>query len=169
MPKLGTLGVGEISDLKAVEASVEEMLLDIASRELGVARENLVVRDSDPKTDFGLTNSVWEATLSTANTYTDVVDTTIADNRFVAIYGINRATDNFSLVKFVSGAKTLDIWNTENIYNLRNQIKVVRSPIVLRQNTPIKIQVYATTTGTARPLFYAKTCEVKGRIVEPGS
>jgi len=169
MPKLGTLGVAELADLKAIEASVEEMLLDIASRELGVSRDNLVVRDADPAEDFGLSTSEWEASLTTANAYNDWINTTISDNRFVAIYGINRGTDNFTLVKFVSGAKTLDIWNTESAYGLENPIKVVRSPIILRQNTPITISVYATSTGTARPIFFAKTCEVKGRIVEPGS
>jgi len=168
MPKLGTLGVGELADLKAVEASIEEMLLDIASRELGVAREQLVVRDADPKEDFGLTNSVWSVDLATANAYNTAVDTTVADNRFIAIYGVNRASDNFTLVKFTSGAKVLDIWNVENVYGLENPIKVVKSPIILRQNTPIKIELYASTTGAARPLFFAKVAEVKGKVVEPG-
>jgi len=168
MPKLGTYGVGEISDLKTVESVVEETLLDMASRELGVPREQLVVRDADPREDFGLASSKWEATLTTANAFNDFVDTTIADNRFVAIYGVNRATDNFTLVKFISGAKTLDVWNTEVVYGLENPVKIAKAPIVLRQNTPIKIQLYATSTGVARPLLLAKVAEVKGRSVEPG-
>jgi len=168
MPKLGTLGVGELSDLKTIEASIEEALLDLASRELGVPREQLVVRDVDPSEDFGLTNSVWSVDLTTANAYNTAVDTTVSDNRFIAIYGINRATDNFTLVKFSSGAKVLDIWNVEPVYGLENPIKVAKAPILLRQNTPIKIELYATSTGTARPIFFAKVAEVKGRTVEPG-
>lgn len=168
MAKTGTLSVADFSDIKAVEAQIEEMLLDLASRELGVPRDQLVVRDAIADEDFGLSTPQYTVTPSAAG-WTTFVDKTIADNRFVAIYGVACVdADNVTYVKFSSGAKTLDYWEVESVQALQNKVKATRSPIILRQNTPIKIEIYATSTDAVIMPLLAKVCEVKGKVVEPG-
>jgi len=170
MPVVGTQGVAEFADLKALEAQVEKALLDMATRELGVPADQIVVRDADPEEDFGLSAKDWTVTPSSANAYNTYIDKIIADNKFVAIYGVAAVdADNVTLIKFTSGAKTLDIWDISHAQAFNNKIKVTKSPILVRQNTQIKIDLYATSTDAVKLPLFAKVAEVKGRTIEPGS
>jgi len=170
MPVVGTQAVAEFADLKALEAQVEKALLDIATRELGVPADQIVVRDADPEDDFGLTNKVWTVTPSSANAYNSYINKTVDDNKFVAIYGVAAVdADNVTLIKFTSGAKTLDIWDISHVQALQNKLRVTKSPIIVRQNTQIKIELYATSTDAVILPLFAKVAEVKGKTVEPGS
>lgn len=168
MPKLGTLSVSEFEDIKAIQAKIDEVLLDMASKELGVSVDELVVRDLMPS-DIGFSNEDWTVSASTANTYNDFTSTTVADNRFIAIYGVAGVdTDIVSAVRFTSGAKTLDIWSLQEIRALQNRFKAAKRPIILRQNTAIDIDIYATSTGSVTMPLLGRVCELKGRTVEPG-
>jgi len=168
MPKLGTLSVTELEDIKAIQAKIDEVLLDMASKELGVSVDELVVRDLMPS-DLGFTNEDWSVTPSTANAYNDFTSTTVADNRFIAIYGVAGVdADNVTAIKFTSGAKTLDIWSLQEIQALQNKFKAAKRPIILRQNTQIDIDIYTTSTDAVTIPFLGRVCEVKGRVVEPG-
>ena len=170
MPVVGTQGVAEFADLKALEAQVEKALLEKATRELGVPADQIVVRDADPEDDFGLTNKVWTVTPSSANAYNTYINKTIDDNKFVAIYGVAAVdADNVTLIKISSGAKTLDIWDISQVQALQNKVKVTKSPILVRQNTQIKIELYATSTDAVTLPLFAKVAEVKGKTVEPGT
>jgi len=170
MPVVGTQGVAEFADLKALEAQVEKALLEKATRELGVPTDQLVVRDADPESDFGLSNKVWTVTPSTANAYNTYINKTVDDNKFVAIYGVAAVdADNVTLIKFSSGAKTLDIWDISQVQALQNKVKVTKSPILVRQNTQIKVELYASSTDAVILPLFAKVAEVKGRTIEPGS
>ena len=169
MPKVGTLSIAEPTDIKAIQAQVDEKLLEIASRELGVPRDQLVVRDALPDEDFGFSTPQYTITPSAAG-WNDFVNTTVDDNRFIAIYGIAAVdADNVTYVKFTSGAKTLDYWEVESLQAQQNKFKIATSPIILRQNTAIRIQIYATSTDSVIMPLLARVVEVKGRIVEPGS
>lgn len=164
--KVGTTAA-KVEDIAAIERQVEDALLEIASRELGMNKEDLVVRDADPATDFGLSTSEWTLDAAAAG-YTTYIDTTVADNRFIAIYGVGRdAGENFTLVKFESGAKTLDIWDASVTDVTQTKIKVARSPIIYRQNMPCKISVYATAAATVKPILLAKVVEPKGKTISP--
>lgn len=164
--KVGTT-VAKIEDIAEVERKVEEALLDISSRELGMDKEDLVVRDADPATDFGLPTSEWGMSAA-ATGYNTYIDTTIADNKFVGIYGVGRtANDEFTLVKFESGAKTLDIWDASVTDVTQTQVKAARSPIIYRQNMPCKISVYATAATNIKPILLAKVVEPRGKTVSP--
>lgn len=170
MPIVGTQSVAEATDLKAVEAQVEKALKEIASRELGVPADQIVVRDADPETDFGLPTKAWTVTPSTANAYNTYIDKTVDDNKFVAIYGVAAVNaGNVTLIKFSSGAKTLDIWDISQVQALQNKIKLAKTPVLVRQNTQIKIELYATSTGAVNIPLLAKVAEVKGKTVEPGT
>lgn len=165
--EVGT-SLGRVEDIAAIERRVEDTLLDIASRELGMSKDDLVVRDADPDEDFGLSTSQWILTSTTANAYNTLVNTTVNDNRFIGIYGVGRKSgDEFTLVKFESGAKTLDIWDSSVTDLTDTKIKVARSPVIYRQNMPCKISVYATASATIEPIILAKVCEPKGKVVSP--
>jgi len=88
----------------------------------------------------------------------------------VAIYGVAAVdADNVTLIKFSSGAKTLDIWDISQVQALQNKVKVTKSPILVRQNTQIKVELYASSTDAVILPLFAKVAEVKGRTIEPGS
>jgi len=170
MPVVGTQAVAEFADLKAVEAQIEQKLLAMATRELGVPADQIVVRDADPQTDLGLSTKAWTVTPASANAYNTYIDKTIDDNKFVAIYGVAAVNaSDVTLIKFSSGAKVLDIWDISHVQALQNKVRIAKSPIVVRQNTPIKIEIYATSTGAVTLPLFAKVAEVKGKTVEPGT
>ena len=170
MPVVGTQCVAEFADIKALEAQVEKALLDMAARELGVPADQIVVRDADPEEDFGLSTKDWTVTPATANAYNTYINKTIDDNKFVAIYGVAAVdADNVTLIKFSSGAKVLDIWDISHTQILQNKFRITKSPILVRQNTQIKIELYATSTDAVKLPLFAKVAEVKGKTIEPGS
>lgn len=164
--KVGTLNITEKLDLATAQTLVDSILLDIAKKELGKEEKDLVVRDADPVKDFGLPTSEYKFTSKKANDYDTFINTTIADNRFIGIYGIGRGTDNFTLVKIISGPKELDIWDSSQAeLNTEMKIKAAKTPIIITQNMPLKIDIYATAAVEIRPLIYARVCEPKGKVI----
>ena len=167
MPKTGTLVIAEPTDLKTLQAQIDEQLLDIASRELGVPRDQLVVRDARPDEDFGLSTPEWTVTPAAAGWVT-YINKTIDDNKFVAIYGVAAVdADNVTFIRFSSGAKTLDYWDISQVQAFQDKYKLALTPIFVRQNTQIKIELYATSTDAIKLPLYARVVEVKGKTIAP--
>lgn len=163
---VGTLAITEAKDLKEKEIEVEEELSSRVKEMLKIPEDKIVVRDSLPKTDFGLDNEDYSKTLSEG--WQTFIDTTIADNRFVGIYGIGRKTTNFTLVRFTVGTDLIDIVNTEHAgLDSEIPVKVLEKPIYVNQNIPLKIDLFVTAAGAVRCILFSKTAEPSGKVISP--
>ena len=104
MPNLATniqlIPIRELNpgDIARIRNSVITQVVSLASKELSIKEENLIVRDIEPYTDLGwnfsdasigaVENWIHNATWATLAYHTITGASTMSDQRFVAIFGI---------------------------------------------------------------------------------
>ena len=166
--------------IATIRNSVIEKLVSMASKETGVPEEGLVVRDILPYTDLGFdyshatagTNEGWrhEMTSTTPGYLTATGATTMADQRFVAIFGIrdgragegatHTATNymaaphmrasTVSLIKFEVGGAIRAIWDIHSIgAYFYGEVGFAPGAVIIPQNIPFEISFYTKSLGAA--------------------
>ena len=180
----------------AIRNEVTKRLVGIASAELNVSPDKLVVRDIRPYSDIGwcsttdvvtaaLTEDYWSATLdvskASAGSYVGCVTsalTTMADNRWVAIYGVKDyrmclATpieQAIGSIRFSVGGNERAIWDLQNMECYRDALAAVSpSAIIIPQNTTFQIYLYGCLgdTGAAGTADLVEYIVLEGIVVEP--
>jgi len=169
----------------AIRTQVTKALLAKASRELQMPESELVVRDIRPQADLdwgsntnfanaAVTTEIWWITTDSSNTgYQEIItsaSTTMADQRFVAIYGIRDSRYNLntitgpcvSLVKIQVGNSIKAIWDLEQLSCYRkNMVGLSSSAVIIPQNTQFQIFGYITDLSIITDL------QLEGIVVEP--
>jgi len=168
----------------AIRTQVTKALLAQASRELSMLETELIVRDIRPQADLDwgsntnfanaeVTTEIWTITTSSNTAYQDVItsaSTAMADQRFVAIFGLRcaRYTENtvalpcVSLVRIQVGNSIKAIWDLEQLYAYREAVVgVCNSAVVIPQNAQFQISAYNNDPGVQCDL------QLEGIIVEP--
>jgi len=188
----------------SIRNSVIEKTVSMASKEMGVSEDRLVVRDIEPWTDLGWelsdatngTSEGWmhEMTLTTVGYMTVTGDRTMADQRFVAIYGIRdgrvglgatevcgSATDVHaaliqpislvSLVKFSVGGAIKAIWDISSLEAyVYQQVGFTPATIIIPQNASYNISFYNKSSGNhalAKGVELYTYLQLAGVTVEP--
>ena len=184
----------------ALRSAVVNALVAKASQILNLAPEKLVVRNTRPVEDLimystGTTNATVEdwifttAATTTTGFITITGDKTMADNRFVALYGFmdfrlgiaTRATagaaalivepSSHSLIRISVGGADRVIWDTKVVQaHLNDQVAVTNSPVIIPQNTTFNIAIYksqATSAMIVSAGLLGVTVEPVGKIVSP--
>lgn len=182
------LAPGQVS---AIRNSVIDAVVEMASAELGLPKEQLVVRDIRAYDDlkFGA-NTDYMATATSTNVwgtfkhsdayvtdgsggdFRDAIpdDTTMADSTFVAIYGVRDmrlslnsvVAQDISLIKFNVGSSDKVIWDLTKCEAYRDGIAGVSpSAIIIPPLTPYQISPYLIAGSTAPYL------QLMGVVVEP--
>ena len=154
----------------AYKVGIEEELVKRAvEQKVVTSRDDAVVRDLLPSTDFGDTNEVWTQSL-TANTYVSTYTPTPDSKKVIAIYGVKNAnaTPITTVIKFGLGAgpaKVKDLWGVEPAWLELNTEALTSEPIIYNKEERVTIQQYSSATATDNVLFLGLICEPKGENV----
>ena len=161
-----------LEQLRAIEDAVKEKLLEVAMRETGKKREELVIRDILPKTDLGLTNEVWVASISTANSWNTWITKELPKNKFIAFYGVavlsaSPITTGVAFKIGATGATTKDIMMYEEIFAEEKPVGYTEEPIIYKGGDYVYIQLYGKSTGTEYIVLKGMICEPVGETISP--
>ncbi|MCD6362140.1 MAG: hypothetical protein J7M38_14880 [Armatimonadetes bacterium] len=178
----------------AIRNQVAKSLLSLASDKLQMPADNLIIRPLRPQSDLdwgsdattGLANAavtteIWnlttDASLSGFLPLITSASTTMADNRFVAIYGIKDSRFNAasvpaqstSLWKFDVGHSTKAIWDLSKCYAYRSNVAGFSpTAVIIPQNSYFQIYGYSIATNTASYVsLIGMVCEPRGLVVSP--
>jgi len=167
MPQIHLIPLAELSPGQAasIRNEVIDAVVKIASTELKLPADKLVVRDIRPKTDLGYANEDYkEVTGSTTGVFETMCSGTMADQRWVAIYGVRDDSPSPSVtqLKFTIGGSDRVIWDIQGLYGV-NETKVglSPSPVIIPQNIPFTIQRYVIAAQLGAHII------LKGVTVEP--
>ena len=152
--------------LEAYNASVQ-IIKARAIKELNLPPDQIIVRPMRPD-DLGLT-AEWNWNTGTSNdTATYINAATVADNRFMAIYGVADPLGYVSQLKINRGGSDARIWNIQAINNFTNNIGYMDDPVTLDQNTQVTITGFATTDNSAYKLILVGVvAERRGIVINP--
>ncbi|MBW2559620.1 MAG: hypothetical protein JRE40_02070 [Deltaproteobacteria bacterium] len=183
------LAAGQVS---AIRNAVIDAVVRKASRELALPEEKLVVRDIRAYDDLGFGNNtdymasatatnVWGTFKSTDSYVTSAAgggafcdaipdNTTMADDRYVALYGVRdwriaRPTipaNNVSLIRFTIGVADRCIWDLTKCEAYKNFIAgITPSAVVIPPKAPYQISPYLIADSIQVCL------QLMGVVVEP--
>lgn len=152
-----------VEDIIALRNRALDALAD-AVRRAGKLAEEFQVRNILP-TDLGLAADKWAFAYAAADTETNLVNTTLPDNKFVVFYGVASlsATPLTYKLVFKSKAAVKDVVQIESIYVQRdNPVGYFRDPIVFSENSSLMITGWAKAAGTDALVLIGFICEKKG-------
>lgn len=164
-------------DALAAYNEMRNKLVQKAARELlGISwvpgmpiPEQLVVRPLRPE-DLGLTNPEWYfASISTG--WNNLVDSkTIADNRFVGIYGVylNEDAGELEELKITREGTDTRYWPIAQIRYFESDTGYADDPVTIDQNTTVTIQGYVASASTITGFaLLGLVAEKKGLLINP--
>lgn len=128
----------------------------------------LVVRPLRPE-DLGLSNPYWQFNMSSTG-WNTMISTTIADNRFIGIYGIYNAEDAGEIEEIKINREGTDAryWPVANIRYYEEKVGYADDPITLGQNTSVTVSGYAASASTLTEFaFRGLVVEKKGLLINP--
>jgi len=143
-----------------VKVGIEEQMIAAASKQLGVPREGLTVRGISP-TDLGLTSFSFPL-VAGANT---IVNTTVADSRFIAITDITYDGTVASSMTIQAGGRMAEMYPLRFIAELEGKTWHDATPTIIQQNTPVVITVQATGAATELISLRGIVVEKKGMVL----
>jgi len=153
-------------------SSYKRMVEDLkrkAMKELNLPEEEIVVRSLRP-TDLGLATPAWSFNIATT-VWNTMVNTTVADNRFIGINGIvylETSAQSISELKITRMGKVSSYWNIEGLILCENPYMFVDNPVIADQNTNITIEGYGIGTNTAEKMgFMGAVAEKRGLLINP--
>jgi len=144
-----------------------------AARELRLSPDKLLVRDIDPKEDLDYSRASWdEQTGATADAYETMSTGTMADRRYIGIYGVqdNSESVNVSKIKINVGASDKAIWFLENLYSINGGPRIGFSPsvVLIPQRKLYTISRYVLEASSpAQIVLKGFVVEAYGRLLSP--
>jgi len=157
------LATGESAAIrKGAIAAVKAM----ASKELNIPEDKLVVRDIQPGVDLGYTYSTWdEVTGSSTAAYETMTSGTMSDRRYVGIYGVKDDSEgvNVTKIRVKVGNSIKSIWHLESLYSVNGGPRIGFAPsvVVIPEKTPYTIERYVYVAAASAQI------KLKGFVVEP--
>ena len=147
-------------------------LMNTAKQELGLSERDLVMRQLRPE-DLGLTGA-WTVNLASASAWTTYINAvTVANNRFIGINGIaipQAAVQGGTQVRITAQGQVLRWWGIQDANLTEDNVFFFDDPVeVIRQNTPVTIEVYArAVSATERVVIIGQVVEKEGILVKKG-
>jgi len=133
------------------EMTTEQQLVQMAMKQLNLPRDDIVVRGLLPQ-DLGLTS--WNFNLTGAPGWTAIVNTPVADNRFIALTSATVTNTNVGDIEITAGASVREIWNMMAAGATTLAPTFVDStPSIVQQNQTISIRAY-TLAAAAQPIIF---------------
>ena len=153
-----------------IRTQVANALIAQAANELRIPAERLVVRDIRPLGDLDYTYETWrERTGSTVEAYETMTTGTMADQRYVAIYGVKDDSPGrgcVSLIRLNIGGGDRAIWNLENLNG--DGVGYSPSAVVIPPNAPYTISRWVVIAAQlAHIILKGVVVEPRGKLVSP--
>lgn len=154
--------VGAIPAVAAapIKVGFEDRMIEMASKQLGLPREELTVRGLSP-TDLGLTSFNFPLVLG-ANT---IVNHTVADNRFISVSGLTYVGAVASSMTIQAGGAMVEQYPIRWIAALEGATWHDTSPSIIQQNQTVIITVNATGPATELIAILGLVVEKKGMVL----
>jgi len=153
--------------LSAYRAMVNK-LREKALRELKLGAEDIIIRQLRPE-DLGLSTAASTFNISSTG-WNTIIDTTIADNRFVGIHGVLIGESGTSVVtqlKVTRAGQDVRYWHIQDVNFLESPVIYFDDPVTVDQNTSITIKAYALATDSEwRCTFLGAVAEKRGLLVQ---
>jgi len=150
---------------------MKDTLMRVAKQELGLGDKDLIQRQLIPE-DLGLTGQ-WTVNLSATGWVTYISAYSIANNRFIGINGIaipQSAVQGGTEVRITAQGQVLRYWQIQDANLTEDLVYYFDDPVeVIRQNTPVTIEVYCrATSATERVVIIGEVVEKEGILVKKG-
>ena len=138
-------------------------MVDVASGELKMTADRLVVRDIRPKDDLDYTYQTWsEETGSTVGTYETMTTGTNTTDRWIGFFGIKTDPNPpVSMIKFNIGGSDRAIWVIEGLKTEDDMTGFSPGGVVIPPSQPYTISRYVIQAS------YNALIVLKGIVVEP--
>jgi len=154
-------------------------LLSKAEKELGLTRDQLVVRDLRPE-DIGASSADFYVGTKATSWLALVDSQTIGDNRFVGINGIvlkdTGGTDAFGIaneppisqLKVTRKGSVARYWNVKPVWAFEDKVGYCDDPITVDQNTTITVEAWARSASSLGGFtLIGAVVEKKGLLINP--
>ena len=155
------LGPGQAA---AIRNEIVKYMIAQAVTQLRKSPDDFVVRDIRADLDLDFTYEDWrETTSATADAYETMSTGTMADQRWMGIFGVKNCLDTLACtaLKFNIGGADRAIWQLQALNEDDGWVGFTPFGIVIPQNTPYIISRFVRSAS-------ASVCLVlKGLVVEP--
>ena len=146
-------------------------LMQTAKTELGLSEKDLILRQLRPE-DLGLTGA-WTVNLTAIGWVTYINAASVANNRFLGIYGIavpQTAVQAGTQVRITAQGQVLRWWGIQDASMTEDNTFYFDDPVeVIKQNTPVTVEVYARAiNATERCVLLGAVVEKEGILVRKG-
>jgi len=139
-------------------------MIAMAEQQLGLSRDQLTVRSLRPN-DLGL-GSIWSVNLANINSWNTVINTTVADNTFICLNSVSYSGTAAESVRVIAGSSVVAEFNIERIPGISTTQTASIPDIIVEQNLPIRIEVYASAVSATDNLIISGTVvEKRGMLV----
>lgn len=148
---------------EAVPTTCRERAIALAQKQLGLPIEELTVR-SLIAPDLGLTT--WSLNLAAVGWNSGVINTSVADNRFLCITGISYSGTAAESVRIRVGASTVAQFSIQHVPLITTTHHIDIAPVLAQQNLPISVDVFASAiSATDEVIFEGITIEKRGMVL----
>ena len=154
---------GVPTPVEAVPTTCRERAIALAKQQLGLPESELTVRSLIPQ-DLGL--QTWSLNLAAVGWNSGVINTAVADNRFLCITGVSYAGTAAEQVRVRVGASTVANFNIERVAGITTTHHIDIAPILAQQNLPVVVDVYASViSATDNVILVGTTVERAGMVI----
>lgn len=159
VPAVGVPGVPTIAEPTTCQGKA----IQLAIQQLGLPESELTVRSLIPQ-DLGLTT--WSLNLATVGWNNGVINTAIADNRFLCITGISYAGTAAEQIRIRVGASIVAQFSIQQVPGITTTHHIDIAPVLAQQNLPVSVDVYASVVSvTDAVIFEGVTVEKRGLLL----
>ena len=155
----------------AIRNELKKRVLQLACTECNIEASRMIVRDIRPDTDMGFSYEDWrETTGATADAWETMDTGTMADQRWVVIYGLIDDADNRSCssLKFNVGGADRVIWTLQHLNAEFGCVGISPGGVVIPQNAPYTIYRWVrSVNSTTQIVLKGFVIEPRGKVISP--
>ena len=141
----------------------EGKMIELAQQQLGLSRDQLTVR-SLRSNDLGL--NTWSFNLATAGAWNTVINANVGDNRFICLKSVSYSGTAAESIRVTAGSSVVAEFSIESIPGVTTTHTASISDIIVEQNMPIRIEVYASAiSATDNVILSGSVVEKKGMVL----
>ncbi len=145
------------------ETGVRGELISTAMQQLGLPESELTIRSLLPL-DVGL--NTWTFNLPAIGGWNTVANTSVGDNRFIAITGVSYAGTVAEQIRVTAASSVVAYFSIQHVPGITETHHIDITPIIVEQNEPIRIEIYSSAAaGTDEVSLEGITVEKRGMLL----
>ena len=154
----------------AIRNEIIRRVVAMATASLNKPEKDIVVRDIRPLADLDYTYEDWRETTGASVGYEDMCNSTMADGRWVVIFGVKVDPDSFScsMLRISVGGAERAIWQLQALGARDDYVGLSPYGVVIPPNAPYIISRYVRSVSkTANIVLKGIVVESRGKVVSP--